>query len=203
MDGQYLLFERTRMTPVERAETMVVRSHAAALREHIAARSADIARAHAHRASSSAIQRIMAEHLDRNHFRSERKVKGVPEYSGGARADFYRALGPGRGILVEVERGGTVTNNHDLKDFWKAHIAADAHHLFLVVPMVNWSASGAVRERPFKRMRPRFVSFFQGGDAEVDVLSLHVFGYGPERPPRTPTQAPRPAGTPPPAHPAA
>src|SRR3954463_1740520 len=43
-----------------------------------------------------------------------------------ARPDFFFALSNGRGILAEVERGGTTTNNHDLKDLWKAHVAPDA-----------------------------------------------------------------------------
>jgi hypothetical protein len=33
-----------------------------------------------------------------------------------ARPDFYYRLSDCRGILSEVERGGTTTNNHDLKD---------------------------------------------------------------------------------------
>lgn len=48
-----------------------------------------------------------------------------------ARPDFIYRLSNGRGVLAEVERGGTTTNNHDLKDFWKTHIAPDAQHLFL------------------------------------------------------------------------
>jgi hypothetical protein len=95
-----------------------------------------------------------------------------------ARPDFYFALGPGRGIIAEVERGGTTTNNHDLKDMWKAHIAPDAHHLFLIVPHANWNGAGQARERPFVRVVRRLGSFFGAADREVNVDSLHVFGYG-------------------------
>lgn len=62
-----------------------------------------------------------------------------------ARLDFVLRLGPNRGILAEVERGGTV-NNHDLKDVWKAHIGLDAQHLFLVVPNSSLRKDGPPRE---------------------------------------------------------
>lgn len=62
------------------------------------------------------------------------------------------------------------------------HIAADAHHLFLVVPMANWRADGAARERPFRRVSGRIAAFFGEPRREVDVLSAHVFGYGSEVP---------------------
>lgn len=95
-----------------------------------------------------------------------------------ARPDFVYALGEGRGVLAEVERGGTTTNNHDLKDMWKAHIASDAHHLFLVVPHANWAEDGRAREKPFLRVSRRVGAFFGSPRREVDVVSAHVFGYG-------------------------
>jgi hypothetical protein len=95
-----------------------------------------------------------------------------------ARPDFFLRLSPGRGILAEVERGGAVTNNHDLKDIWKAHIAPDAQHLFLIVPNSNFSADGSPREKPFARVQSRAASFFGDPRREVDIVSLHVFGYG-------------------------
>lgn len=57
-----------------------------------------------------------------------------------ARPDFFFDIGGGRGIIAEVERGRTTTNNHDLKGLWKAHVAPDAQHLFLIVPRNNWKA---------------------------------------------------------------
>lgn len=83
-----------------------------------------------------------------------------------------------RGVLAEVERGGTTTNNHDLKDLWKTHIAKDAHHLFLVVPHSNWRSDGAARERPFPATSRRLATFFASGQSEIDVSSVHIFGYG-------------------------
>ena len=96
------------------------------------------------------------------------------------RPDSIFRLERGRGILAEVERGGTTTNNHDLKDFWKTHIAPDAQHLFLVVPHANWSAAGKARERPFVPVSQRLGAFFGDERREVDVVSVHIFGYGSE-----------------------
>ena len=77
----------------------------------------------------------------------------------------------------EVERGGTTTNNHDLKDLWKAHVAPDAHHLFLIVPNNNWRADGTPREKPFPLVARRLGAFFGDQRREIDVLGVHIFGY--------------------------
>ena len=113
-------------------------------------------------------------------FDEEMRLAGEVGLTTQVRPDFIFHLEPGRGILAEVERGGTTTNNHDLKDFWKTHIAPDAQHLFLVVPNANWSASGRARERPFVRVSLRLSAFFGDPRREVDVLSAHIFGYGSE-----------------------
>lgn len=84
-----------------------------------------------------------------------------------SRPDFIYRLSDKRGILAEVERGGTTTDNHDLKDFWKTHIAPDAQHLFLIVPHANWDVRGGVREKPFVRVVRRLGAFF--GDARREV----------------------------------
>jgi hypothetical protein len=65
-----------------------------------------------------------------------------------------------------------------LKDFWKTHIAHDAQHLFLIVPHSNWKKSGATREKPFKTVARRLAAFFGDPRREVDVVSVHIFGYG-------------------------
>ena len=94
-----------------------------------------------------------------------------------ARPDFFYRLSAERGILAEVERGGTTTNNHDLKGLWKAHVAPDAQHLFLIVPMNNWRADGSPREKPYRLVARRLGAFFGDPRREIDVLSVHVFGY--------------------------
>ena len=55
------------------------------------------------------------------------------EYENKLRPDYYRPLETS-GILLEVERGKTTTNNMDLLDFWKCHLCRHADYLFLMVP---------------------------------------------------------------------
>lgn len=145
---------------------------------HIVATTAEIAELHVHGAKSKAIQDHFAILL-REELGFGEEVVLTPQ-SGlvtQARPDFFFELTDGRGIIAEVERGGTITNNHDLKDLWKAHIAPDAHHLFLIVPHNNWKGDGAPRERPFQTVARRLGAFFGDPRREIDVLSVHVFAY--------------------------
>ena len=149
------------------------------LSTHLQANAAAIDLVHIHRASSSAVQLIVSSLLtERLGFREEIVLSPGSGFVTHARPDFIYALSPGRGIIAEVERGGTTTNNHDLKDLWKTHIAHDAQHLFLVVPNANWNEAGAAREHPYARVLVRLGSFFGDPRREIDVVSLHVFGYG-------------------------
>lgn len=135
--------------------------------------------AHIFRAGSSAIQHIVSKILcDDLGFREEVIITPQDGLVSRARPDFVFQLGPGRGVIAEVERGGAVTNNHDLKDMWKAHVAPDVQHLILIVPFTNWNANGLPRERPFVRVTHRMQAFFGSPRREIDVLSCHIFGYG-------------------------
>ncbi|MEO8329453.1 MAG: hypothetical protein ABI586_05555 [Candidatus Nanopelagicales bacterium] len=155
----------------------VVDSLAEKLRQHLEDSAADIDLVHIHGAGSSTVQAIVARLLVMYlGFGTEVVLTPSDGFVTHARPDFFYRLAPDRGILAEVERGGTTTNNHDLKDLWKAHIAPDAHHLFLVVPHANWRAGGIARERPYARVVKRLEAFFGDPRREVDVLSLHVFG---------------------------
>jgi hypothetical protein len=167
------------MTPEESEEMERVDALASALRNHLRTSAPDIARVHVHQASSSAVQKIVSELLrERLGFKEEVVLTPEQGFVTSARPDFYYALSQGRGILAEVERGGTTTNNHDIKDLWKTHIAPDAQHLFLVVPHANWAQAGHAREKPFLRVSRRLAAFFGDARREVDVVSLHVYGYG-------------------------
>lgn len=181
MDVRHARFVRSGLDDALRAELERVDALADALTAHLRVRSAEIDLVHVHRAQSSAVQSIVAtllrEQLD---FREEVVLTPQDGFVTHARPDFVHRLGPGRGIIAEVERGGTTTNNHDLKDVWKTHIAPDAQHLFLVVPNANWNEAGTARERPFNRVLTRLGSFFGDPRREIDVVSLHVFGYGRE-----------------------
>lgn len=175
----YERFVRSTLTPGELDELHVVDRLAQDLHRHLSAQADRISEVHIHRASSTAVQSIVSELLqERLGFSEEVVLRPESGFVTQARPDFFFALGEGRGILAEVERGGTTTNNHDLKDMWKAHIAADAHHLFLVVPHANWAENGRARERPFLRVSRRLGAFFGTPRREVDVVSAHVFGYG-------------------------
>ncbi len=179
MDVAYARFVRRTVSEDERVELDRVDQLAAQLRAHLLETAADIDAVHVHRAQSSAVQSIVARLLtDRLGFDQEVVLAPDDGFVTRARPDFIYRLGPGRGVLAEVERGGTTTNNHDLKDLWKTHIAHDAQHLFLVVPHANWNAAGVAREKPFARVERRLAAFFGDPRREVDVVSLHLFGYG-------------------------
>ncbi len=175
----YARFVRSDVDPDTDQEMSRVDALAAALREHLSASAGSIDTVHVHGAGSGAIQRIVSTLLhDRLLFREEVVLAPQDGLVTYARPDFFYRLSDDRGILAEVERGGTTTNNHDLKDIWKAHVSPDAQHLFLIVPNANWNESGAARERPFPRVVSRLGAFFGDPRREIDVVSVHIFGYG-------------------------
>ena len=160
------------------AEVTAVDLLAERLITHIEQTRSEIAALHVHGAKSKALQDHFATLL-REELGFGEEVVLTPQ-SGlvtHARPDFFFELSEGRGIIAEVERGGTITNNHDLKDLWKAHVAINAHHLFLIVPTNNWKADGSPRERPFQVVSRRLGAFFGDPRREIDVLSVHVFAY--------------------------
>lgn len=172
-------FVRSTVTAEEQNELVRVDELARGLAGFLHQHEDEIRVAHVHGAQSSAIQAIVARLLtEKMGFEQEVILTQSDGFVSRARPDFIFRLAPGRGILAEVERGGTVNNNHDLKDFWKTHVASDAQHLFLVVPNSNWASDGSAREKPFRRVAHRLGAFFGDPRTEVDVLSLHIFGYG-------------------------
>lgn len=181
MHDRYVRFSRKTLSTSEADELREVDDIAQLLADHLEQSRTDIDRVHIHGASSSSVQSIVAELLRaRIGFREEVVITPEDGLVTRARPDFYYGVAPGRGIIAEVERGGTTTNNHDLKDFWKAHISPTAQHLFLVVPVANWNSLGNAREKPYLRVKQRIGAFFGDARREVDVVSAHVFGYGSE-----------------------
>ncbi len=177
MDG-YARHVKASVSPEQAVELVIVDSLAEKLLAHIVATQEEIALLHVHGAPSKAIQDHFGKLL-RVELGFGEEVVLTPQ-SGlvtQARPDFFFELDEGRGVIAEVERGGTTTNNHDLKDLWKAHVAPDAHHLFLMVPHNNWKADGSPRERPFQIVARRLGAFFGDPRREIDVLSVHVFAY--------------------------
>ncbi len=182
MSGRYRRFVRSALTDDESSEVAVVDDIATRLIAHLEAQRPAIDRVHVHGAASKDVQQIVGELLHEIGFREEVVLTPQDGFVTRARPDFVYSIHEARGIIAEVERGGTTTNNHDLKDFWKVHIATDAQHLFLVVPAANWNAAGQARERPFAKVSNRLAAFFGDARREVDVLSAHVFGYGSDAP---------------------
>ena len=175
---EYSRFVRRSTTPFEREELVRVDALANQLLSSLNSIAELIVRVHIHNAPSKAVQDLVAERLRTDlAFVQERVLDPQEGFVSRARPDIYFDLGGGRGILAEVERGGTVTNNHDLKDMWKTHMAREAQHLFLVVPVSNVNRSGKSREKPFLRVRSRIGAFFGDERREVDVVSAHIFGY--------------------------
>jgi len=170
---------RSAPSSAEIAEIDQVDLLAESLKAHIESSATTIALLHIHGASSKSLQDHFALLLE-GELGFEQEVVLTPQ-SGlvtRARPDFiYRFKDTDRGILAEVERGGTTTNNHDLKDLWKVHVAPDAHHLFLIVPNSNWREDGTAREKPFPLVARRLGAFFGDPRREIDVLSVNVFGY--------------------------
>ena len=86
------------------------------------------------------------------------------------RPDFYKKIGK-KGILIEVEKGKTITNNMDLLDIWKCHICKEANHLFLLVP-IEVTHTKNIYNSVCKRMTS---FFFKENYLNID--SIIVFGY--------------------------
>lgn len=172
-------FMRLTLDAEQRADVERVANLARILTDRLAEREAEIDLAHIARASSQAIQDIVSTVLTGElGFQEEVVLTREDGLVVRPRPDFVWRLGPDRGVMAEVERGGTTTNNHDLKDMWKAHVARDLQHLILLVPHSNWRSNGAGREKPYPAVIRRVGAFFGDPRREVDVWSVHVIGYG-------------------------
>lgn len=119
-------------------------------------------------------------HADRCEFEWEKDIKGI----GGPKLDNIAHYGQKidvycskyRGILVEVERGGVLANNHDLKDIWKCHLSG-ARHLILVVPICNYAEDNEPRDWPFEECKKRLEPFFSNSKKHLDMESVLLVPY--------------------------
>ena len=84
---------------------------------------------HVFRASSAKVQDVVGGLLREVGFREEVVHTPPAGFVTRSRADFAYRLGEGRGVIAEIERGGTTTNNHDLKDFWNRHRGRRTPHV--------------------------------------------------------------------------
>ena len=97
------------------------------------------------------------------------------EYENKLRPDYFRPVGDS-GILLEVERGKTTTNNMDLLDFWKCHLCEHAHYLFLLVPLALRQNDTMSPRKEFATVNKRLGAFFRPRNY-TNVRGLFVFGY--------------------------
>jgi hypothetical protein len=133
-----------------------------------------IALAHGPRSPSSLVQAAFLQFATDLGFRNE--ARGLfADYQMRLRPDYFRALGS-TGILLEFERGKTITNNMDLLDFWKCHLCASAHYLFLLVPQDLRHGETGFAERPYSAVIRRFGPFFEARN-HTNVRAAFVFGY--------------------------
>jgi len=83
---------------------------------------------------SQVIQKIIEEIAIPLGFKDVKQGLFKKYKDSGLRPDFYKKIRK-NGILMELERGKTTTNNMDLLDIYKCHICEEANHLFLFVPI--------------------------------------------------------------------
>ena len=133
-----------------------------------------IARVHKLGASSAEIQKAISPGVQALGFTSEKKGLFHDSTVPALRPDYYLKI-EDSGILLEVERGKTTTNNMDLLDFWKCHICGHAEYLFLLVPQARPSESGSIM-RHFKQAQNRLSTFFIPKNY-ANVEAVFLFGY--------------------------
>jgi len=119
---------------------------------------------------SKKIQDIIMEFAISLGFKNEKEELFLKYKNSKLRPDFYKKLDKG-GILIEVEKGKTITNNMDLLDVWKCHICEEANHLFLIVPIEVTHTKNV-----FNIVCNRTSSFFKEQNY-INIDSVTVFGY--------------------------
>lgn len=125
--------------------------------------------------SSAMVQSSFAQFTDGLGFISEAKGLFSTYDNKLLRPDFYLPV-KGSGILMEVERGKTTTNNMDLLDMWKCHLCDHADYLFLMVPQALRHNPAMTPKKEYNAVVKRLGSFFLPQNY-TNVRGLHVFGY--------------------------
>lgn len=124
--------------------------------------------------SSAQVQAAFRPSAEGIGFHSERKGLFADSITG-LRPDYFLPIGD-TGIILEVERGKTTTNNMDLLDFWKCHICGAASYLFLLVPHALQHNSEMTPKREFLAVQRRLAQFFDSRNY-TNVRGLCLFGY--------------------------
>ena len=118
---------------------------------------------------SQVIQKIIEEIAIPLGFKDEKKGLFKKYKDSGLRPDFYKRMGE-KGILMEVERGKTTTNNMDLLDVYKCHICEEANHLFLF--SIEVSHTKNIYKSVYKKMENFFYE-----ENYLNIDSATVFSY--------------------------
>lgn len=134
----------------------------------------EIRKRHKVHATSVEIQEIIRKKLTEMGFQSEKKGLFKEYSTSGLTPDYYLPIDD-TGIILEVERGGTTTNNRDLLDIWKCHICKHARYLFLIVPQERPTSKGK-RTKQFMPVSNRLKTFFEPNNY-VNVDAVFLFGY--------------------------
>jgi hypothetical protein len=122
-------------------------------------------------ASSALIQDVVKEKLIALGFVPEKRGLFDKCTVPALRPDYFCNMGAHSGILLEVERGKTTTNNMDLLDFWKCHICEHAEYLFLLVPQKRTSANGTVLKH-FQQVKKRLGVFLSRRITSMSTQSI-------------------------------
>lgn len=125
--------------------------------------------------SSAMVQATFLPFAEGLGFQNETRGLFAGYRTAGLRPDYYRPVGSS-GILLEVERGKTTTNNMDLLDFWKCHLCDHADYLFLLVPQALRHNSTMSPKPEYSSVVRRLESFFRPANY-TNVLAAYVFGY--------------------------
>lgn len=124
--------------------------------------------------SSAEVQEAVRPHVEALGFRSEQRGLFADSITG-LRPDYFKQL-EATGILLEVERGKTTTNNMDLLDFWKCHICGHADYLFLLVPNELRHNPKMSPKKERAAVARRLGQFFSEGKY-TNVRGLCLYGY--------------------------
>ena len=133
-----------------------------------------LAETHQVYAPSRAIQNIILSKCEQLGFTSEKRGLFSDCATPQLRPDYYITLGA-TGLILEVERGKTSTNNMDILDIWKCHICQKADYLLLVVPVLRPTTKGG-NTRIFEHVIKRIDSFFQPQNY-INVKGCFIIGY--------------------------
>tara|TARA_R100001509_G_scaffold158635_1_gene124073 strand:+ start:462 stop:977 length:516 start_codon:yes stop_codon:yes gene_type:complete len=125
-------------------------------------------------AQSREIQEIILPKCQDLGMSSEKKGLFASYATAQLRPDYYIPLNES-GLIMEVERGKTTTNNMDLLDVWKCHICEKADYLLLVVPVIRQTNNGG-RTKIFDHVVKRISSFFEKQNY-VNVKGCFIIGY--------------------------